>query len=779
MTVSATLRLFGGFSLRGVSGEPISLSLRKGEALVAYLAAAKTRRCTRDQLATLLWGDSSQSSALQSLRQARLSLLRDLSTQNLPILTFDRREIHLEHTALDVDVVEFAQLVETGDMESLARAAAIYRGDFLAGFEVGSEAFDDWLQPTRAWYREQVETALSRLIDLQEKAGAAEAAIHTAKCLLAINPLREDIHRWLMRAFIKKGQRSSALATYEACRAILHQDIDVDPEEETTALYDAILSQRPPPRLREGADRPAVAGAPPITAVPTPEPGTDRAFAALARLDSTAAQVIQVAAVADGRCAAALVAYVTEIPSARIEAVMKDLCVVGLLRQGENGAPGTVLEMIRSHVVEQLLPSHRKHLHYAVALALEEEARGDLSDACHDIARHFRAAGNPARAAPQALKSGQIEVDRENFDLAQAQFSAALADLGQTPMGAERSHLEAEAHVLLADLAELRGDLNRADDLLSEAMPAVKQHADPRLLTAALLAKSRLHQRRGRTDRAYGCIKQAAQHSKNGTIDGCWLLTERFAYLTSLVTDGALSPVQALSIAQQRIHAAGRRSSAVDVAALQALFDASQGKFAAAYPGAAQAMRLSGELADTTSHIVSLQALGIIQTWNGEAEAALDHLDRAFALAVERGDLPRQYTSRGYRGFALLNAGRWTEAVAELGEALAMSEKLDLRFMQAMFMAWLAEALIGFGDADRALTVARTAARLATEWNQPWPRSVAFRALAQAVGATSAGERKLAGRLIRTALETQTSLGLPFETARSLGTQALIGDTLH
>src|SRR3546814_12689321 len=57
---------------------------------------------------------------------------------------------------------------------------------------------------------------------------------------------REDMHRWLMRAFAASGQRTSALAAYDACRSLLREELDVAPEPETEALYKAILLRAEP-----------------------------------------------------------------------------------------------------------------------------------------------------------------------------------------------------------------------------------------------------------------------------------------------------------------------------------------------------------------------------------------------------------------------------------------------------------------------------------------------------------------------------------------------------
>src|SRR3546814_5636096 len=90
--------------------------------------------------------------------------------------------------------------------------------------EVAVYAFEDGLHQARARYREQVEAILARLLALQEQAGAQESAIRTARRILALDPLREDMHRWLMRAFAASGQRTSALAAYDACRSLLREE---------------------------------------------------------------------------------------------------------------------------------------------------------------------------------------------------------------------------------------------------------------------------------------------------------------------------------------------------------------------------------------------------------------------------------------------------------------------------------------------------------------------------------------------------------------------------
>src|SRR3546814_12285446 len=84
MNAIPTRRLFGGFALSDASGETVRLTLRKTEALIAFLAVCPSQSQQREALASLLWSESNLASALQSLRQARLTLSRHLDPHGLP-----------------------------------------------------------------------------------------------------------------------------------------------------------------------------------------------------------------------------------------------------------------------------------------------------------------------------------------------------------------------------------------------------------------------------------------------------------------------------------------------------------------------------------------------------------------------------------------------------------------------------------------------------------------------------------------------------------------------
>ena len=65
------LRLLGAFAVEVNAGRPILVALRskKARALLAFLAMKPDWRASREELATLRWGDTPDAQARHSLRQ--------------------------------------------------------------------------------------------------------------------------------------------------------------------------------------------------------------------------------------------------------------------------------------------------------------------------------------------------------------------------------------------------------------------------------------------------------------------------------------------------------------------------------------------------------------------------------------------------------------------------------------------------------------------------------------------------------------------------------------
>jgi DNA-binding SARP family transcriptional activator/pimeloyl-ACP methyl ester carboxylesterase len=232
------LELLGPFAIAGEGA--FTLRNKKAQALLAFLALNPGHH-SRERLAGLLWPDSSDEAARQSLRQCVSALRRDLA--ELP-LAADHDQIGLPSGAVTTDVDDFTKALAEPSTANLKRAASLYRGHLLDGLNARSELFDEWLRGERTQLRAVAVSAFRALLQELETAGAREDAIALAHRLLAIEPLQEEIHRALMRLYVDAGQTALALRQYQRCETVLRKDLDVEPDQQTRALYQDLLRLR-------------------------------------------------------------------------------------------------------------------------------------------------------------------------------------------------------------------------------------------------------------------------------------------------------------------------------------------------------------------------------------------------------------------------------------------------------------------------------------------------------------------------------------------------------
>ncbi len=241
----------------------------KARALLAYLALEADRPQPRAYLAGLLWPEYPERDARHSLRQA-LSNLRHVVADvdaSSPYLEVTRDTIQLNRQSdLWIDVGAFDTLVHTCTehmhrrldlcppcIERLHQAVALYRGTFLQGFSAGKALpFQEWMLLQEERYHRRVVAALRQLARCHGWRDEHELVLRYARRHVALEPWSEEGHRQIMRALALSGQRNAALIQYQRCRRILADELQVEPEQETTELYrqvrdGAALSSCPSP----------------------------------------------------------------------------------------------------------------------------------------------------------------------------------------------------------------------------------------------------------------------------------------------------------------------------------------------------------------------------------------------------------------------------------------------------------------------------------------------------------------------------------------------------
>lgn len=220
-----------GFPEVHADGRPIKLNLRKGLALLVYLAEAKGA-VARDVIATLLWPETSRETGLARLRRL---LHRVELTLGQPVFETDRTSVRWSpEVALKLDSQLFESACDRGAFEEACR---IYRSDFLAGFAPEDcPEFDDWAFFRREALRGRLMHALERLVQDRNSAGDHFAAILYAGRLVELDPLSEVYGRHLIRSLLLAGDRSAAERQHATLTQRLRDGLGVAPEAETEAL---------------------------------------------------------------------------------------------------------------------------------------------------------------------------------------------------------------------------------------------------------------------------------------------------------------------------------------------------------------------------------------------------------------------------------------------------------------------------------------------------------------------------------------------------------------
>ena len=222
----------------------------KALALLAYLAVTK-RPHSRESPAGLLWGEMPDAAAKANLRKI-LSVLREVAGYEL---TIDRQTVAFDVEStywLDTGIFEAklhglgasahaTGIVSENEVRQIEEAVGLYGGDFLEGFYVRSApAFEEWALAERERLRQMALRALYRLVGHYTAEGNHSRGLDYATRLLALEPWHEEVHQQMMLLLALSGQRSAALNQFKVCRRLLADELGVEPNRDTVALYHRI-----------------------------------------------------------------------------------------------------------------------------------------------------------------------------------------------------------------------------------------------------------------------------------------------------------------------------------------------------------------------------------------------------------------------------------------------------------------------------------------------------------------------------------------------------------
>lgn len=247
---SIAIRILGAFEVRrdGHLIGDAAWDRPKARTLVKLLAVQPDHQLHRDQILEILWPDLGLESALsgfrKTLHRARRALEPNLVGRGAASclrLTGDLLALDAERVEIDADrFEELAQdALEGTDIDACDTALALYTGELLP-----EDRYEDWAVERRESLAELHLRLLSRQADCLQRRGEYRRAVDVLQDIVRRDPLREDVHRSVMRLLVALGNRHGALRQYQLCRRTLQEELGVEPEPETVALYEEISSGR-------------------------------------------------------------------------------------------------------------------------------------------------------------------------------------------------------------------------------------------------------------------------------------------------------------------------------------------------------------------------------------------------------------------------------------------------------------------------------------------------------------------------------------------------------
>lgn len=233
---AVALSLIDGFVV-SAEDRRLEMSSAKARAMFAHIALSPNMDQSRERLAGLLWGDSTERWARASLRGALLAFRETLGQFAEQVLATSNQSITLLREGLQVDILEIGNLLRAGEVPApLLNHQNICDG-ILANVFVDDDAFGEWLTVYRQTMQENW---MRSLRDILRNGVKGDLRADAAYAIRNLDPLHEEASRYLMEHLASQGDVAGALKVYNHLYEGLGKEYDMEPAEETQALVERV-----------------------------------------------------------------------------------------------------------------------------------------------------------------------------------------------------------------------------------------------------------------------------------------------------------------------------------------------------------------------------------------------------------------------------------------------------------------------------------------------------------------------------------------------------------
>ncbi|MET7944708.1 BTAD domain-containing putative transcriptional regulator [Streptomyces sp. NPDC005302] len=201
------------------------------------------------RLVEAVWDEDAPATAAHQVRKA-VAELRQRIPDGRTLIATDGPGYRAAVTPDQLDLLQFSDALRRARDHAAAglpaeatallrEAVALWRGPVLSGS--GGAVVD----AASASLEERRMTAVEQLFDLRLDAGESSELIAEIRDAIGGNPLRETLRGQLMLALYRSGRQAEALEEYGTIRAVLDDELGIQPGDALRELHQAILRNDP------------------------------------------------------------------------------------------------------------------------------------------------------------------------------------------------------------------------------------------------------------------------------------------------------------------------------------------------------------------------------------------------------------------------------------------------------------------------------------------------------------------------------------------------------
>lgn len=251
--IDLTINMLGSVEVLREQGRHLARdawSLSRALRIFCFIVSRHNHRATKDAIVETFWPDAPLDEIEKNFWPTISTIRRALNSNQEVRKNFIRYRESAYYLDPEfnyfVDSEEFERLIalareyrHQGNPEGFTsvahKAVEFYRGEFLV------DIYDNWVEEPRGYYQSMYFAVLKELADHHYRAEEYEQTISFCQMILSQDAYREDVCRQLMDTYAQIGNRAAAREQYVRLKALLREELGVDPLPETVTTYKRLM----------------------------------------------------------------------------------------------------------------------------------------------------------------------------------------------------------------------------------------------------------------------------------------------------------------------------------------------------------------------------------------------------------------------------------------------------------------------------------------------------------------------------------------------------------